>query len=92
MTRNLYLGADINRPLRAVEGRTGRDALLALGHANHELREFVERTNFDARSELLADEIAAARPDLMGLQEVALAAWAASVGPHGTPGCRRHRP
>jgi hypothetical protein len=72
MTRNLYLGADINRPLRAVEGRTGRDALLALGHANHELREIVERTNFDARSELLADEIAAARPDLMGLQEVAL--------------------
>ena len=71
MTRNLYLGADINRPLRA-EGRTGRDALLALGHANHELREIVERTNFDARSELLADEIAAARPDLMGLQEVAL--------------------
>ena len=55
-----------------MEGRTGRDALLALGHANHELREVVERTNFDARSELLADEIAAARPDLMGLQEVAL--------------------
>jgi Endonuclease/Exonuclease/phosphatase family len=72
MTRNLYLGADINRPLRAVQGLTGRDALLALGHANHELREIVERTNFDARSELLADEIAAARPDLMGLQEVAL--------------------
>lgn len=72
MTRNLYLGADINRPLRAVQDRTGRDALLALGHANHELREIVERTNFDARSELLAAEIAAARPDLMGLQEVAL--------------------
>jgi len=72
MTRNLYLGADINRPLRAAQGRTGQDALLAFGHANHELREIVERTNFDARSELLADEIAAARPDLVGLQEVAL--------------------
>ena len=45
MTRNLYLGADINRPLRAAQGRTGR-ALLALGHANHELSEIVQRTNF----------------------------------------------
>src|SRR5215213_2815803 len=72
MTRNLYLGADINRPLQAAQGRTGHDALLALGHANHELREIVQRTNFGARSELLADEIAYTRPDLVGLQEVAL--------------------
>ena len=72
MTRNLYLGADINRPLQAAQGRTGHDALLALGHANHELREIVQRTNFGARSQLLADEIAFARPDLVGLQEVAL--------------------
>jgi endonuclease/exonuclease/phosphatase family metal-dependent hydrolase len=72
MTRNLYLGADINRPLRAAQGRTGQDAVLAFGHANHELREILERTNFGARSELLADEIAAGRPDLVGLQEVAL--------------------
>lgn len=72
MTRNLYLGADINRPLRAAQGRTGHDALLALGHANHQLREIVQRTNFGVRSELLADEIASTRPDLVGLQEVAL--------------------
>ena len=72
MTRNLYLGADINRPLRATQGRTGHGALLALGHANHELSETVQSTNFGARSELLADEIAATRPDLVGLQEVAL--------------------
>ena len=72
MTRNLYLGADINRPLRAAQGRTGQDALRALGHANHGLRETVQSTNFGARSELLADEIAASRPDLVGLQEVAL--------------------
>ena len=72
MTRNLYLGADINRPLQAAQGRTGHDALLALGHANHEVREIVQRTNFGARSELLADEIAFIRPDLIGLQEVAL--------------------
>jgi hypothetical protein len=72
MTRNLYLGADINRPLRAAQGRTGHDALLALGHANHQLSEIVQRTNFGVRSELLADEIASTRPDLVGLQEVAL--------------------
>jgi endonuclease/exonuclease/phosphatase family metal-dependent hydrolase len=72
MTRNLYLGADINRPLRAAQSRTGHDALLALGHANHQLREIVQRTNFGVRSELLADEIASTRPDLVGLQEVAL--------------------
>ena len=72
MTRNLYIGADITRPIRAAAGRTGRDAVLALGHANHELRQIVDRTDFSTRSGLLADEIAKARPDLLGLQEVAL--------------------
>jgi endonuclease/exonuclease/phosphatase family metal-dependent hydrolase len=72
MTRNIYLGGDINRPIRAALDRTGRDGVLALGHANHELREVVDRTDFATRSKLLAEEIAAARPDLVGLQEVAL--------------------
>ena len=72
MTRNLYIGADITRPLRAAEGRNGQQAILALGHANHELRKIVERTNFGVRSRLLAEEIAAAQPDLIGLQEVAM--------------------
>jgi endonuclease/exonuclease/phosphatase family metal-dependent hydrolase len=72
MTRNLYIGADITRPLRAAEGRSGQEAILALGHANHELRRIVERTSFAVRSKLLAEEIAAAQPDLLGLQEVAL--------------------
>jgi endonuclease/exonuclease/phosphatase family metal-dependent hydrolase len=72
MTRNLYLGADINRPVRAATGRTGSEALLALGQANHELRRIVDRTDFRIRSRLVAAEIAAARPDLVGLQEVAL--------------------
>ena len=61
-----------NRPIRAALDRTGRDGVLALGHANHKLREVVDRTDFATRSELLAEEIAAARPDLVGLQEVAL--------------------
>ncbi len=72
MTRNLYVGGDITRPVRAALGKTGAEALAALGHANHELRAIVDRTNFTARSELLADEIAEAKPDLIGLQEVAL--------------------
>jgi endonuclease/exonuclease/phosphatase family metal-dependent hydrolase len=72
MTRNIYLGGNINRPIRAALDRTGREGVLALGHANHELREIVERTDFGTRSKLLAEEIAAARPDLVGLQEVAL--------------------
>jgi len=72
MTRNLYLGADINRPVRAAASGTGRDAVLALGHANHDVGQIVARTDFVTRSRLLAGEIATARPDLVGLQEVAL--------------------
>ena len=72
MTRNIYLGGDITRPIRAAVGRTGGDALLALGHANHELREIVDRTDFRVRAGLLADEIADTQPDLIGLQEVAM--------------------
>jgi endonuclease/exonuclease/phosphatase family metal-dependent hydrolase len=72
MTRNIYLGGNINRPIRAAMDRTGRDGILALGHASHELREVVTRTDFAARSKLLAAEIAATRPDLIGLQEVGL--------------------
>jgi endonuclease/exonuclease/phosphatase family metal-dependent hydrolase len=72
MTRNIYLGGDITRPIRAALGRKGPEGVLALGHANHELREIVDRTDFTTRSKLLAAEIAAARPDLVGLQEVAL--------------------
>ena len=72
MTRNIYFGGDVNRPVRAAIHRKGRGGLLALGHANHELKEVLKRTDFNIRSRLLADEIAATRPDLIGLQEVAL--------------------
>ncbi len=72
MTRNLYLGADINRPVRAASGRTGPAALVALGLANNEVRKIVDETDFAVRSRLLAAEIATARPDVVGLQEVAL--------------------
>jgi endonuclease/exonuclease/phosphatase family metal-dependent hydrolase len=77
MTRNIYLGADINRPVRAATeaAEAGGDQtaiLLALGRATHETREIVDRTDFTVRSGLLADEIADTSPDLVGLQEVAL--------------------
>jgi endonuclease/exonuclease/phosphatase family metal-dependent hydrolase len=72
MTRNIYLGGNINRPIQAALGRPGREGVLALGHANHKLREVVARTDFRIRSKLLAAEIAATHPDLIALQEVAL--------------------
>ena len=72
MTRNLYLGADISRPARAAQAKVGGEALAALGQANDQVRAYVDETDFRVRSRLLAAEIAAARPDLVGLQEVAL--------------------
>lgn len=72
MTRNIYLGGDINRPVRATQGKTGVAALIAFANANDELRDVVDQTNFPARSRLLAQEIATERPDVVGLQEVAL--------------------
>ncbi|MGH3507323.1 MAG: endonuclease/exonuclease/phosphatase family protein [Nocardioidaceae bacterium] len=74
MTRNLYLGADIQRPINAaIEAQPdGAVAvLLALGRATYVTRAIVDKTDFTTRSELLAEEIADERPDLVGLQEVA---------------------
>ena len=71
MTRNMYLGADFNGPVAAVGNKTGVAALLALGNSTWTLRDVVRQTNFPARAELLAREIADHDPDLIGLQEVA---------------------
>jgi endonuclease/exonuclease/phosphatase family metal-dependent hydrolase len=64
MTRNIYLGADISKPI----GQTG-DAFV---QANTEVWDMVRETNFPARAPRLAREIARTKPDLIGLQEVAL--------------------
>jgi endonuclease/exonuclease/phosphatase family metal-dependent hydrolase len=78
MTRNIYLGADINRPVEAAllaaaqPGATEATIVTALAHATHVTRAIVDRTDFNVRGRLLADEIAETRPDLIGLQEVAL--------------------
>jgi endonuclease/exonuclease/phosphatase family metal-dependent hydrolase len=76
MTRNLYLGADINRPVNAAlaaqaAGGSDQQILGALANATHVTRAIVDATDFTVRAKLLADEIAATEPDLIGLQEVA---------------------
>jgi endonuclease/exonuclease/phosphatase family metal-dependent hydrolase len=83
MTRNLYLGADINRPILAAlaaqapqPGDTpaivGARVLTALANATYATRAIVDQTNFNVRAGLLAKELKRTRPDLVGLQEVAL--------------------
>ena len=71
MTRNIYVGVDVTRPLDAAEGLEGVDALLAVAHEAHAMEETLEQTNFRVRARLLARELAREKPDLVGLQEVA---------------------
>lgn len=65
MTRNIYLGADLTPAIAA----TTIPQLLA---ANAQIFTNVQTTDFPARAEVLAQEIADADPTLVGLQEVAL--------------------
>jgi endonuclease/exonuclease/phosphatase family metal-dependent hydrolase len=64
MTRNIYLGGDISKPIGKAEPE--------FTQANTEVWDTVRETNFPRRARLLAREIARTRPDLIGLQEVAL--------------------
>jgi endonuclease/exonuclease/phosphatase family metal-dependent hydrolase len=65
MSRNIYLGASLT-PLFAAGG------VDQLFDAVAEVWEQVEGTDFPTRAEALADEVAEAMPDLIGLQEVTL--------------------
>jgi len=65
MSRNLYLGADLGPAITAAGLPQAFDAA---GQIINEL----DASNFPERSKLLADEITAAEPDLVGLQEAAL--------------------
>lgn len=68
MTRNLYYGADFDPVVAAaLAGDPG-----ALVTAVTKAWKNVEATDFAKRARALADEIEIARPDLLGLQEVAL--------------------
>ena len=71
MTRNIYLGVDVTRPLEAAAGLTGLAALLAVAHEAHAMEETLDQTHFKVRAKLLARELAREKPDLVGLQEVA---------------------
>ena len=66
MTRNVYLGADINRILVPDDPSVPIPVLVAQTWG------MVQQTNFSERARALADEIAAATPHLVGLQEVSL--------------------
>ena len=65
MTRNLYLGADLAPAI-------GAETLPQLVEANGIIFRQVIGNDFPTRAEGLADEILATKPDLVGLQEVAL--------------------
>lgn len=65
MTRNLYLGADLTPAI-------GAPSLEALAAANGQILREVTANDFPTRAKGLAGEIRAERPDLVGLQEVAL--------------------
>lgn len=71
MTRNLYLGGDVTRPLVAI-GLPPDQQGPAFVAANSTLRAIVDQTSFPLRSKQLAREIDKRNPDLIGLQEVAL--------------------
>jgi endonuclease/exonuclease/phosphatase family metal-dependent hydrolase len=65
MTRNIYLGADLGPGLAATTPEQ-------FFTANGAILRQVTRTNFPLRAKALAAEILRERPDLVGLQEVAL--------------------
>jgi endonuclease/exonuclease/phosphatase family metal-dependent hydrolase len=73
MTRNLFLGGDL-LPLATTKGD-------AFEQAAGNLLNTVKASDPEARMKLVAGEIAAAKPDLVGLQEVTL--W--RTGPKGDP-------
>jgi len=64
MTQNLYLGAALDPVLTATPAQLPQAVAQAFAQ--------VQATNFAERAGRLADEIATTRPDLVGLQEVAL--------------------
>jgi endonuclease/exonuclease/phosphatase family metal-dependent hydrolase len=65
MTRNVYLGTDL-APIFSAPSSLALFGAVGAGWAQ------VQANDFGARAEALADEIAATKPDLVGLQEATL--------------------
>jgi endonuclease/exonuclease/phosphatase family metal-dependent hydrolase len=65
MTRNLYLGADLGPGMNAKD-------LQGLSDGAGQILNQVDANDFNARAKGLANEIAGAKPGLIGLQEAAL--------------------
>lgn len=70
MTRNLYLGADIFRVVEAAQNPDPSPDGLDIPRAVAEIFQTMLDTDFWERAEAIADEIARAKPHLIGLQEV----------------------
>lgn len=66
ITRNLYVGTDVDAVIAALVSEDDGDDIPALMAAI----ETLGRTDFPARAAAIADEIAKARPHAVGLQEV----------------------
>jgi len=66
LTRNLYVGADVDAVIGALASPDPGDDLPALQAAIGTL----QRTDFPTRARAIAGEIARTRPDVIGLQEV----------------------
>jgi endonuclease/exonuclease/phosphatase family metal-dependent hydrolase len=82
MSRNLYIGADVDPVLQALFTPSPYDDLAALQQALGQL----QRTDFGSRVWALADEIVRTKPDVVGLQEVyELAVIPAYLGLPGDP-------
>jgi endonuclease/exonuclease/phosphatase family metal-dependent hydrolase len=64
MSRNLYLGADIIKAVAATSVDQEEQQVQTL-------HQTVDQTNFPLRAKAIAKEVAANKPDLIGLQEVA---------------------
>jgi endonuclease/exonuclease/phosphatase family metal-dependent hydrolase len=75
MTQNLYLGTDLN-PIFGAPSLPALFAAVGAGWAQ------VQANDFPARAQAIADEIAAAKPDLVGLQEAEL--YRTDVPPDGS--------
>ena len=79
MSYNLYVGADLDVVMQAlVTPDRGDDFPALIGGI-----QTLQATDFPARAEAIADAIGAARPDVIGLQEV----WSIAIDlrPYGVP-------